>query len=613
MDAFDPQAFHFLRPLALLGLIPAILIALWHAFRHLGRERFASLLSSDLQRVLLTGSERSRRLLVPTAIAAMLGLGAVAVAGPTWQRQDVPARELDDALVVIFDLSLSMYAEDVEPSRLMRARRELADLLRLREEGTTALIAYAGDAHVVTPLTDDVETIRHMSDSLAPEIMPVLGSRTPVAIALANRLLENGAESRGRILAITDGIRGLEASARACDARFPLSILGIGTSAGAPVPVPVGEAGTQVLADAQGNQVIARLDSARLRELARLCGGAYSEVRLGDEDLLAVLPGLLEVSDQLDAREDLQQVDMWVDMAYLLAIPIALALLLAFRRGALPLVLIVLACVPIDVSADFWDDLWRTRDQQALAALQAEDAETASALFESQRWRGVAGFRSGAFADAASSFAGIESKDADDYYNLGNSLAFAGDVPNAIAAYEKALELQQDHEDAAHNKRVLETLLSEQQNQSDQGNQQDSDQDHQPDASQTPSSPGASAEGETPDDSTEPQPQEAEGARSEQQETDSLQQSQAREDDQQDGESSDEQARHSAEAEADAREDQDQNMDATAKASRERERIDSLLRRVPDDPGGLLRQKFLFEAREREQAGEPRVDSEQPW
>ncbi|MCY4200117.1 MAG: VWA domain-containing protein, partial [Gammaproteobacteria bacterium] len=241
MEVFDWQAFHFLRPFALLGVVPAVLIAIWYAVRQTGRERFASLLSPELQGVLVTGSDGGRRWLVAGMIAAMLGLGAITIAGPTWQRQDVPSRDLDDALVVLFDLSLSMHAEDITPSRLHRARRELADLLTLREEGTTALIAYAGDAHVVTPLTDDVDTIRHMSDSLTPEIMPILGSRTPVAIELANQLLENGAEEKGRILLITDGIRGLEASASACDTRYPLSILGVGTAAGAPVPVPVGE------------------------------------------------------------------------------------------------------------------------------------------------------------------------------------------------------------------------------------------------------------------------------------------------------------------------------------------------------------------------------------
>ncbi len=600
MESFDWQAFHFLRPLALLGLIPALLIALWYAFRRLGRERFASLLSTELQDVLLTGSEGARRWMLPSTITAMLGLGAVAVAGPTWQRQDMPTRNLDDALVVLFDLSLSMYAEDTQPSRLQRARRELADLLNLRQEGTTALIAYAGDAHVVTPLTDDVDTIRHMSDSLTPEIMPILGSRTPVAIELANRLLENRTDEQGRILLITDGIRGLQDSASACDPRYPLSILGIGTAAGAPVPIPVDEGRTQWLADANGNRVIAQLDAPRLRELAGLCGGAYSEVQVSDNDLLAILPSLGEAPDRLDSSEDGQQVNMWIDMAYAFAIPLALLMLLTFRRGALPIVLVAFVCVPLlttptRASADLWNDLWQRRDNQAFQALQAQDPETAASLFEDARWRGIANFSRGAFADAASTFGDLAQKQADDYYNLGNSLAFAGDVPRAIEAYDKALTKDPTHEDAAHNKAVLEALLNEQQNQSDQSGEQ---QAHQSDADEGQSSQSGASQSDAQNDTA---PALAESEQSSGQENASS------------SEPSEASQQEASPSEAQPTAGDDLQIDAIAQAARERERIESLLRRVPDDPGGLLRQKFLFETRARTQAGKPRVDSEQPW
>ena len=606
MDAFDWQAFHFLRPLALLGLVPAVVLAVWYTTHRLGKERFASLLSPMLQDVLLTGADGAKRWTTPVAIAAMLGLGAIAVAGPAWQRQDVPAREVDDALIVLLDLSLSMYAEDTLPSRLARAKRELADLLLLREEGTTALIAYAGDAHIVTPLTDDVDTIRHMTDSLTPEIMPVLGSRTDLAIGLANQLLDNSDEENGQILLITDGIRGLESSASACDPRFPLSILGVGTAAGAPVPVPVGEGRRQVLADSQSNQVIARLDSGKLEELAGLCGGAYSNVRVSDDDLMSILPGLAQSTDQFRADESMQQVDLWIDMAYVFAIPIALLLLVAFRRGALPVMLAALVCVP-DARADFWDDLWQRRDQQAFDALQQADAETASGLFEDQRWRAVADFRSGDFDEAAINFDGLERKIADDYYNLGNSLAFSGEVQQAIDAYEQAFIIDPEHADAAHNKGVLEQLQSDQQQQSDSEgasdeNRSDADQGHssQRDDNQT-GQEGASEEQQQPGQQSEQSPMQEDASQTQKGQ------------EQSEGESSQELAEQQAEAEQETTQHEAAQIDAATQAERERERIDSLLRRVPDDPGGLLRKKFQHETRVRAQAGEPRVDSEQPW
>ena len=604
MESFDWQAFHFLRPSALLGVIPAILLAGWYFLRRAGSELFESLLSAELQSALLSGGKGARPWLTPACIAILLGLGAIAVAGPTWQRQEIPARELDDALVVLLDLSLSMYARDVQPSRLDRAQLELADLINLREEGTTALIAYAGDAHVVTPLTDDVQTIRHMANSLSPDIMPVLGSRTDEAIRLANQLLENGTQDRGRILLITDGIRGLEASAGACDPRYAVSILGVGSAMGAPVPIPVGDTRTQMLKDARGNQVIAQLDENKLRELANLCGGEYSGVRVGDEDLLTLLPGIAETAGQFTESQALQQVDMWVDMTYLIALPLVPLLLFAFRRGALPALLLCLL-LPPDASASWWDDLWMRRDQQGYEALQEEDPQTAAGLFNDQRWRGVSHFRGQSFEDAISAFDSAEAKHADDYYNLGNSLAHAGNIPEAIAAYENALGLSPDHEDAAHNKRVLESMQSETSSNQDQENQ---DQRNQSDSDKGQSSPSPQ---HAPQDDNEPQESDQPSEASEQSQAEPEQQEQSgRENQQQDqsepNEQTDQQVAESP-AEATSQEDSQASQD------RQRELIESLLRRVPDDPGGLLRQKFLYETRERSQAGQPRQDSEEPW
>lgn len=604
MEVLDWQAFHFLRPMALLGVIPALLLATWYFLRRSGSELFDSLLSAELRSALLWSGKGAKPWLAPTSIAILLGLGAIAIAGPTWQRQEVPARELDDALVVLLDLSLSMYAQDVQPSRLDRAQLELADLLNLREEGTTALIAYAGDAHVVTPLTDDVETIRHMSSSLSPDIMPVLGSRTDQAIRLANQLLGNHEQDLGRILLITDGIRGLEASARACDPKYALSILGVGSAVGAPVPIPVGNGQTQMLTDARGNQVIARLDVERLTELASLCAGDYSGARVGDEDLLTLLPGIAETPGQFADAQALQQVDMWVDMAYLVALPLVPLLLFAFRRGALPILLAFLM-LPADASASWWNDLWKRRDQQGYEALQEKDPQAAAELFSDQRWRGVSHFRGQSYEEAISAFDSTQVKHADDYYNLGNSLAHAGSIPEAIAAYEKALALSPEHEDAAHNKRLLESMQRDssphqEQEKQDQQNQSDSDE-----GQSSPNSSGAGQEDQTPQALNQP------GETSEQPQDQPEQAEQPGQEDRRG-----ERPEPYEEADQQSAASQTQPMDteeSQANQDRQREVIESLLRRVPDDPGGLLREKFLYETRERAQAGQPRQDSEEPW
>src|SRR5690606_4082420 len=103
-------------------------------------------------------------------------LGCLALAGPTWEKLPQPVLQKRDALVVVLDLSLSMTVADVQPSRLQRARYKILDLLQRRTEGLTGLVAYAGDAHVVTPLTDDTATIANLVPALAPDMMPIYGS-----------------------------------------------------------------------------------------------------------------------------------------------------------------------------------------------------------------------------------------------------------------------------------------------------------------------------------------------------------------------------------------------------------------------------------------------------
>ena len=139
-------------------------------------------------------------------------LATIAIAGPVWRQTPQPVHEREDALVVIFDLTKSMLATDVKPDRLVRAKRKLIDLLELREEGVTALIVFSGDAHVVSPLTDDTKTIAAMIPALSPDLVPAPGSALAPALVKAVDLFRDGGTASGRILIITDEIRDVVAS-----------------------------------------------------------------------------------------------------------------------------------------------------------------------------------------------------------------------------------------------------------------------------------------------------------------------------------------------------------------------------------------------------------------
>ncbi|MCZ6890767.1 MAG: VWA domain-containing protein [Gammaproteobacteria bacterium] len=562
------EDFHFLRPYWLLALIAVA--ALWFVASRArgGANRWRDAVASDLLEVLLDSDQGERIRTLQWAVAATLACTVIALSGPTFERLPQRVEQREDGLVIVMDLSLSMYAEDVQPSRVERAKHKITDVLRGRDEGFTALVAYAGDAHTVAPLTDDVRTIQNLLAALRPEMMPVLGSRPGPALKLARGLLDNAGLTQGRILLVTDGVDRISDVTRYADRNFPISILGIGTAAGASIPLNFVDQPGRYLQNEQGTTIHAKLDDDRLATVAKLCHGRYSALTIDDSDIDAL------ISVPLPAEEETVQVnrnfDAWHDVGYVLLLPVLLAALFGFRRGVFA-VLAITMLMPDPVHADFWDDLWQRRDQQAHQALQQGAPDRASQLFEDTDWRSVAEYRNDQFGAAAAGF--NESDSIDGRYNLGTALAHMGALPEAIQAYDQTLVLDPNHADAAFNKALLEKLLEQQ--------QQSADND------QTQQDSSSASDGEQAQDSqNEGSPSGDEGA-----DQNSEDPRQRQEDEQGEERDQDPSQEQMAETEADAR---DENKDA----------IEQWLRRVPDDPGGLLKRKFQYETNQRLRRGD---------
>ena len=237
---------------------------------------------------LIDNSEQSssRNPLVLALLAWLLAI--TAMAGPVWQKTPQPVHEREDALIILMDLTRSMYATDVKPNRLVRARRKVLDLLKLRNEGVTGLIVYSGDAHTVSPLTDDAKTIAEMIPAVAPEIMPAPGSRLAPAIELALKLFNDANVASGRILVITDEIRDIadaQTIARKNRIAFPISVMSVGTKEGAPIIADAFYREGGFLKDQFGTLIIPRVNQSAIQDFATLAGGRYSPMTLTDEDL----------------------------------------------------------------------------------------------------------------------------------------------------------------------------------------------------------------------------------------------------------------------------------------------------------------------------------------
>ena len=592
--------FHFLRPWWLLGLLPLALLIYFWIRRTREQTAWSTAISQPLLEVLLDNKS------VATAgrLRATLWLGAliatIGLAGPAWEKLPQPVEQKNDALVIVLDLSLSMFAQDLSPSRLDKARQKIVDALRFREEGSTGLVAYAGDGHAVVPITDDRHTIENLLNALSPAMMPVLGSRPATGLELAQELFRNAGLVEGRILVLTDGIKDASEISNFRNAAFPISIIGIGTESGGTIPINRPKEAPRYLTDEMGRRVIARLNESLLIQAAQQSYGRYSLLTVGDIDLKTTLGTSLPTEDASIEVE--REFDIWMDMGFWLCLPLALLMLASFHRGLFAALLLTVMLPepswaqdnPVDSSVNqvaeapaavgnplsrLWRNLWLRPDQQAYRALQDGDPAAAARMFEDTQWRGSARYRSGDFSGAVSDFA--EDSSARGLYNQGNALARLGRYPEAIERYEQVLQENPQQQEAAFNKALLEKLM-EQQNQQEQAEQEQQNQQQQQQSQESQSGDS--------DEQQEQDQQESEEQESEQQPEESEQQS-------------DEETPEQSETEEDS-----------AQRDEKQEALEQWLRRVPDDPGGLLRRKFQHETKQRLRQGDySNRQDEQVW
>ena len=460
------RQFHFLHPLWLLGLL-ALPLFVPFVRRDPARQALSRLADPELLPHLLSGQASHRALPVGLSAAAW-SLCMLAMAGPTWSRTAVPLFANRAAQVVAISLSQHMLVRDVAPSRLDRARYKAQDLLNANRQGLNGLIAYAGEAFIVAPLTTDEHSLSDLLAALSPDTMPVDGNDAAQAIERGVAMIQQAKVTGGSLVLMTDQVdaSALAAAGRAHSAGVDVSVLGIGTPQGGAMEQAEGG----FVRDAQGNMDMAKRDDAQLNALAAAGGGRYVAMSDGDSDIRQ-LSDELRV-DRTPAMTDGLSGDAWQDRGpwlLLLLLPIAALL---FRRGWLMVVpLLCLPLLPGNAQAQGWDALWRRPDQQAAQALQQGQAKEALQLAKDPAWRGAAAYRNGDYDAAADAWKGAPGADAQ--YNLGNALARKGKYQEAIDAYNRALKLDPSHTDAKANRDTVDAWLRKQPPQSQQPQDRD--------------------------------------------------------------------------------------------------------------------------------------------
>lgn len=450
--------FHFLRPWWFLILLP-LLLSLWFLWTAKDpMARWKQSIAPHLLKAMLVRHGGSSWFNPISMSVVLVLLGTLTLAGPSWKQQASPFSKDIAPLIVLLDASSSMEQEDVQPSRLERAKHKMQDLMDLRPGGRVGLIVYAGTAHSVIPLSDDPDVVKNFLNAVSTKMMPRPGKFPEKALPLADQMLEDSPVP-GTILMIGDGIspRTSEAFKQYFEAQpHQLLVLGMGLDL---VELASDEAAEAVAA-------VTPLESQALKQLAADSDGYYQSLTLDQKDVIQLnrrINNYLVIVDDGSLP--------WLDAGYYLLYPLAFLFLLWFRKGwTLQWCLLLLmagvgtytppvhAQTSVDASWRF-ADLWMTPDQQGSYYMSKGDYQTAAQRFSDISWRGVAYYRDENFAAAVEMFSRIET--ADGYFNMGNALAHGRNYVKAVQAYDNALALDPEHAPASKNKAFIQSIIDQ--------------------------------------------------------------------------------------------------------------------------------------------------------
>ncbi|ALG67625.1 vWA domain-containing protein [Beggiatoa leptomitoformis] len=330
-------AFEFARPYWLLALIILPFWVVWLFYQKAHYSRLQRYADAHLLPYLLQQSPQQLFWQDKTFWGWILlwTCGILALAQPRWDYELQALFRPQTQLLVVLDLSDSMRVRDLPHARIEQAMQEITELLDVKADIYIGLLVFAGIPHLVAPLTDDYNTVKHLLYELKPDLLPIQGSRFAPALERALLLLNNAPNSKEavqHILLISDGefekIDVTQSLALLQNSKVFLHVLAVGTENGGHIPRQADE--HQWVIDADGNIVISKLHSDVLKQLAQVGRGIYQVGNYQSTDTQAILNEIHQRMQTFTAQQATQKV--WHERFYLLVIIMMLLVLLAFRQ-----------------------------------------------------------------------------------------------------------------------------------------------------------------------------------------------------------------------------------------------------------------------------------------
>ncbi len=595
----DISTFQLIRPWWLLALIPVALLSILLLKRNVKKSNLDTIIHPKfLELLAINKTGKTFKLFAFLVIFSWI-TAVFALTGPSFRMQKQIGLQQQNVLIIVLDLSLSMLASDIKPDRWTRAKFKVQDILSKREEGLTALVAYAGDAYIVAPVTDDTNTIATLVSDLHPKLMPLPGNRLDLAIEKSLELEASLTQAAGSILVITDEIHPHfydSVKKMMGNSALKLNLLAVGTKNGGPILI-----NNDYLNDQSGQIVITKTNIANFATLADQVGGKYVQIQASDDDILYLLS---DDSFNEQYTESRRLINQSIDDGFwliLLLLPIAA---MFFRKGLIAgCILFISLPSPTPSFALSWEEVWKTPDQQGEHYWSHDDYARAFEKFNEAEWKGLAAYRNQDFANAIRWLEKTQSIRGQ--YNLGNAFAKSGKIDDAIKVYKKVLEKDPDHEDARFNLDMLQEL--QQRSQQSKSNQS-AENFNQPAQSSNNSGGEESKKSQAKDmtgtNQKSPTTSNKKNEENTQSESDRL--------NKESKEKSDLALKNKSNTQKPSETNQDHENGNDLDKLAKQQALEQWLNRIPDNPGYFLQKKFYKQSKERLEKGEI-YQSEQSW